>query len=78
LDIYIKSDIGGCQEFMSADANRKTEEVSIVISPLKITTHEDGTIRVISGCNMWQGCHNARCHFSMAARKAPKIKKAGD
>ncbi len=77
MDIYIKSDLGACQEFI-AEPGKKREAVSIVISPLKITTHEDGTIRVISGCNMWQSCCNAKCHFSLAARKLPKIKKAGD
>lgn len=75
MDIYIQSEIGICNEFMSGKGKKK-ESVSIIISPLKVQS-EDTTIRVISGCNLWQGCHNPSCFYSKAARQLPKIKAIG-
>ncbi len=74
MDIQIQSQIGTCEEFM-ADLKAK-ESVSIVISPLKVSSVDDSNIRVTSGCNLWQACRNKRCHFSFEARKLPKIKGA--
>ncbi len=73
MEITVASEIGTCEEFME-DKGGQGEAISIVISPLKVGSTDESNIRVISGCNMWQGCHNARCHFSSEARKLPKIK----
>ena len=73
MEIKIESQIGLCEEFMASPKAEK-EPVSIVISPLKVTSEGDSNIRVTNGCNMWQACQNQRCHFSAAARKLPKVK----
>lgn len=71
MDLYIQSQIGECTEFLPGLMEKK-QKVSIVVSPLKLQGTE-GNIKVINGCNMWQGCCNAMCHYSKVARKAPKI-----
>ena len=76
MEIRVESQIGMCEEFMASSKVGK-EPVSIVISPLKVISEDGVNIRVTNGCNMWQACHNQRCHFSAAARKLPKIKGAG-
>lgn len=77
MEINIISQIGTCEEFME-DIHTKKVEVSIVISPLKISSASETDIRVVNGCNMWQACKNQRCHFSFSARTLPKIKRLGD
>ncbi|MDP2730572.1 MAG: hypothetical protein Q8O55_08810 [Dehalococcoidales bacterium] len=77
MEIRVESTIGICEEFM-AEKGGSPESVSIVISPLKVISPDESNIRITSGCNMWQACFNQKCHFSSAARKLPKIKKAGE
>lgn len=73
MDVYIQSEAGTCNEFTRRKGGEK-EVVSVVISPLKIQTENEGmNLRVISGCNMWQGCFNASCHFSRAGRQLPRV-----
>lgn len=73
MEINIISQIGQCVEFMAEGAKKK-EAVSIVISPIKIVNREgESDLRVINGCNLWQGCHNKQCHFSAAGRKLPRV-----
>ena len=69
MDIYILSTIGECLAYEP----KQEGPVSIVISPLRIEGPENN-LKVISGCNMWQGCHNVSCQFSLAARQVPKRK----
>ena len=76
MDIYVQSQIGACDEFV-AEPKGKKEPVSVVISPLKVIGGDNSSIRITSGCNLWQACHNQRCYFSAAARKLPKIVGAG-
>jgi hypothetical protein len=73
LDINITNAVGQCSEFKNA-ANAKKELVSVIISPLKVTAEDDAHIRVVNGCNLWQGCFNKACQFSGEARKLPKMK----
>lgn len=74
MDIYVSSEIGVCQEYMS-EKGKKKETVSIVISPIKVQGDDSGmNLRVINGCSMWQSCCNDKCFFSMAARTKPVIK----
>ena len=75
MEIKIESAIGVCEEFMEA-VNGKRVPVSVVISPLKVVGNDSG-VQVTSGCNMWQACRNARCHFSVEARKLPKVRSPG-
>jgi hypothetical protein len=63
-DITFGSTLGQCAEF-SKDG--KKQEVTVVISPLKLT-EENGTTKVISGCNLWKACENRDCQFALAAR----------
>lgn len=73
IQVQVQSQIGACEEFMSSPRSGK-EAVSVVISPLKVVTSEqDTSVRVTSGCNLWQACYNKRCHFSCEARKGPRI-----
>ena len=71
MDVYILSTIGECQAYKPV----QRKPVSIVISPIRLEGGE-GNLKVISGCNMWRGCQNADCQFSLAARQGPKMKKA--
>ncbi len=70
MDIYILSTIGEC----SAYKPKQEGSVSIVISPIRIEGPETN-LKVISGCNMWRGCKNAGCQFSLASRQGPKMSK---
>ena len=65
MEIQFTSAIGVCTEFTT---NGQKEEISIVVSPLKVNQTED-TIRVISGCSMWKSCQNRGCQFSLIARE---------
>ncbi|MGA2669853.1 MAG: hypothetical protein ABSF21_00295 [Dehalococcoidia bacterium] len=76
MDINITNAVGQCTEFKGA-VGAKKEMVSVIISPLKVTAEDDAHIKIINGCNLWQGCFNKACQFSIAARKIPKIKEAG-
>lgn len=76
VDIYIQSEVGVCQEFKAVRQGKK-ETISVVISPVKVISDPDNekNIRVQNGCNMWRGCFNSSCFFSLAAREAPKVEK---
>lgn len=69
MDVYILSTIGECGDFLP----KQKGAVSVVISPLRLEGKE-GNLKVISGCNMWQGCKNDNCQFSVASRSKPKAK----
>jgi len=69
MDVYILSTVGECSNYMP----KQDGAVSVVISPLRLEGKE-GNLKVISGCNMWQGCKNPNCHFSSAGREKPKVK----
>lgn len=75
MEINIQSQVGICQDFMSS-VKAARESVSIIVSPLKVNMDGESNIRVINGCNMWQACHNAKCHFSYASRQLPKVKSS--
>ena len=70
MDVYVSSEIGTCSEFEP----KHKDPVSVVISPLRLESNEAGDLKVISGCNMWRACQNAKCYFSGAARKTEKVK----
>lgn len=72
MEISIVATIGICSEFMSAPDAEKAE-VSVVIAPLKVNS-EDDKIRVITGCNLWQSCHNGACWYSLASREMKKTR----
>jgi hypothetical protein len=64
--INIQAAIGECTEFKTSG---RKQTVQVVISPLKVTTSEDGlTVKVTSGCNLWKGCGNDKCQYSLIAR----------
>ncbi len=75
MEIYFQSQIGLCEEFKSERKGAKGQ-ASIVISPLKVLGVDTNSMKVISGCSMWQACKNQHCHFSSEARKLPKLKGA--
>jgi hypothetical protein len=78
MDVYIQSEIGICQEYQDAPGGKK-QTASIVISPLKVQNDDSGmTLRVVSGCNLWRGCYNAKCFYSQAARAIPKLRAQAD
>ncbi len=72
MDVYITEQVGECGNYIE-EGKTKKETVTIIISPLRIETKED-TLKVVSGCSMFASCADARCHYSAAARKLPKIK----
>ncbi len=71
MDIYILSTIGECSVYEP----KQEDLISIVISPIRIEGTEMN-LKVISGCNMWRGCQNQNCQFSLAARQGPKMEKS--
>lgn len=68
MEIQILSTIGPCTE---AIIDGTKQEISVVISPLKINSDEKN-IKVISGCNMWKACQNKHCQYSLLARDNTK------
>jgi len=74
MEISIMATVGICSEFISAPDAEKAE-VSVVIAPLKVTSEGESKIRVITGCNLWQSCHNAACWYSLASREKKKAQK---
>jgi hypothetical protein len=64
MDIYIQSTIGPCDQYINPDTKER-EEISIIISPLKITSKED-VIKVSSGCNLFNACQNSKCQYSLS------------
>lgn len=74
MDIYFQSQIGTCSEYIGEEKGGKKESVSVIISPLRVQTDQDAmNMKVVNGCNMWQGCRNKKCHLSKAARLLPKV-----
>ena len=73
MEINIQATVGICAEFMSAP-NAEKAEVSVVIAPLKVTSEDESKIRIISGCNLWQSCHNDACWYSLASREKKKAR----
>lgn len=73
MEVNIVNEIGVCEEFIEEGTKKKIAS-TIIISPLKIVGGEgENDLRIISGCNMWQACHNPKCHFSRAGREKPKV-----
>jgi len=71
VEINIQATVGICSEYMSTPDAEKAE-VSVVIAPIKVTSEVD-KIRVITGCNLWQSCHNGACWYSLGSRQKPKV-----
>lgn len=71
MEAQIMASIGVCSEFMK-DPHSKKAQLSVVISPLKVTESTDGKVQITSGCNFWRSCHNADCYYSIAARDKNK------
>ena len=68
MEVNIQATQGICSEFV--DDKGKKQDVSIVISPLKVMANEEQSkIVVQTGCNLWKACRNKGCYFSMASRE---------
>lgn len=68
MEVNVQAVQGVCDQFV--DDKGKKQAVSIIISPLKLTTNEDqNKIVVQTGCNLWKSCHNEGCFYSMASRQ---------
>ena len=68
MDVNIQAVMGICSNYM-AEEGGVLQEISVVISPLKIDTEKgDGKLQITSGCNMWRSCHNPDCWYSISAR----------
>ena len=72
MDIYFTYENGTCNQFQDKPGGKK-EEITIVVAPLRVEGTGTETLKVISGCNMWQGCNNPNCFYSAGSRKKPKI-----
>ncbi len=73
MEIEIVATVGICSEFMSTPDAEKAE-VSVVIAPIKVTSEDESKLRVITGCNLWQSCHNGACWYSLASREKKKTR----
>lgn len=71
MEAQIVASIGVCSEFMK-DPHAKKAQLSVVISPLKVTEGNDGKVQITMGCNFWRSCHNPYCYYSIAARDINK------
>ena len=69
ITIYVNSENGNCTEFI-LDGRKQT--ISMVISPLRVTSSESGTVKINSGCNFWKACKNVNCQFSQLSYGGPK------
>jgi len=68
LEVNIQATQGVCSEFV--DDKGRSKNVSIVVSPLKVTANEEQSkIVVQTGCNLWIACHNKGCYYSLASRQ---------
>ena len=76
MDIYFTYENGTCNQFQKMPEGKK-EIVTIVVAPLRVEGTGTEKLKVISGCNMWQGCKNADCFYSSAARDKPRIQAKG-
>jgi hypothetical protein len=72
MDLYFTYVNGSCDQFMR-DPDGTKELVSIVVAPLRVEGIETEKLKVITGCNMWQGCKNPDCFYSSQARNKPKV-----
>jgi hypothetical protein len=68
MTIYVNSEIGNCTEFI---LKGKKQPISMVISPLKVTSGND-ILKINSGCNFWKACENNHCQFSQVSYGGPK------
>jgi len=73
VEINIVATVGICTEYISAPDIEKAE-VSVVIAPIKVTSEDESKLRVVTGCNLWQSCHNTSCWYSIAAREKKKAR----
>ncbi|GAI60783.1 unnamed protein product [marine sediment metagenome] len=73
MEINIVATVGICTEYISAPDIEKAE-VSVVIAPIKVTSEDESKLRVVTGCNLWQSCHNTSCWYSIAAREKKKAR----
>lgn len=61
MEINIINTVGICTEFTQKG---KKQEISVVISPIRITGDE-GSLKIMNGCNMWKTCENRNCQFAL-------------
>lgn len=73
MDIYFTYESGTCDQYQGK-AGAKKETIIKVMAPLRVEGKETDSLKLISGCNMWQGCHNPNCFYSVAGRTKPKVK----
>ncbi len=74
MDIYFTYEIGTCNGFQEKDSGKK-EITSIVVAPLRVEGTGTEKLKVISGCNMFQGCRNTNCFYSAGSRERPKVER---
>ena len=66
-EIYFSAEVGVCNQFLIMG---KKQDVSIVITPLKVTGKEEGQMKVTYGCNMWKSCENKNCAYPLISHPA--------
>ena len=74
MDIYFTYETGTCNQFQKADDGKK-EIVTIVVAPLRVEGTGTEKLKVISGCNFFQGCRNTNCFYSAGSRERPKVER---
>ena len=73
MDIYFTYESGLCDQYQEKPGGVK-EAVNKVMAPLRVEGIGAESLKVISGCNLWQGCNNPNCHYSAAGRTKTKLK----
>ena len=72
MDIYFTYESGGCDQYQEKPGSKK-EMVTKVMAPLRVEGTGTEKLKLISGCNMFQGCKNPNCFYSSGGRERPKI-----
>ena len=70
INIQVMATQGDCSSF--TDEKGKVATVSIVIAPLKVLQEGGAKLQIISGCNMFESCHNKKCWYSVESRRKNK------
>ena len=73
MDIYFTYESGLCDQYQEKPGGVK-EAVTKVMAPLRVEGTGTEQLKLISGCNLFQGCKNKKCFYSSAGREQPRLK----
>ncbi len=72
MDIYFTAQAFDCNQYQPSESG-ELETAAAVIAPLRVEGTGTEKLKVINGCNLFQGCHNPNCFYSIAARERSRL-----